>query len=164
VWEHQALTRARFSAGDAAIGEAFERIRCEVLRLPRDLDTLRADVLSMRAKMRDAHASKGELFDLKHDLGGLVDVEFLIQYLVLGHAHAHAELTSNLGNIALLRIAGELGLIAPALASACADSYRTLRRLQHGQRLNGLPSRVPAELVEAARKPVQALWASVFGD
>lgn len=165
VWEHQALTRARFSAGDRAIGEAFERIRCEVLRMKRDLDTLRAEVLAMRHKMRDAHGSKGgELFDLKHDTGGLIDVEFLIQYLVLGHAHEHPELTGNLGNIALLRMGGELGLIPAELAAACADSYRELRRLQHRQRLNDLPSRIPGDEADAARRPVIALWARVFGE
>ncbi|HRP64877.1 MAG TPA: bifunctional [glutamate--ammonia ligase]-adenylyl-L-tyrosine phosphorylase/[glutamate--ammonia-ligase] adenylyltransferase [Thauera sp.] len=165
VWEHQALTRARFSAGDRALGAAFERIRCEVLCLPRELERLRADVLAMRRKMRDAHGSKsGELFDLKHDSGGLIDVEFLIQYLVLGHSHDHIALTGNLGNIALLRIAGELGLIPAELAAACADSYRELRRLQHRQRLNDRLSRVDPAEVEAARKPVQALWQKVFGE
>ena len=162
VWEHQALTRARFSAGDAAIGAAFERIRDEVLRLPRDLAELRREVLAMRQKMRDAHAGKSPLFDLKHDAGGLVDVEFLVQYLVLGHAHTHPELTGNLGNIALLRIAGEIGLIPADLAAACGDSYRELRRLQHRQRLNDQPSRVPGEEVEAARAAVVALWEEVF--
>ncbi|MFU2487441.1 bifunctional [glutamate--ammonia ligase]-adenylyl-L-tyrosine phosphorylase/[glutamate--ammonia-ligase] adenylyltransferase [Thauera sp. WH-1] len=165
VWEHQALTRARCSAGDRALGEAFERIRCEVLRLPRELERLRAEVLAMRRKMRDAHASKSaELFDLKHDSGGLIDVEFLIQFLVLGHSHDHIALTGNLGNIALLRIAGELGLIPAELAAACADSYRELRRLQHRQRLNDRPSRVDPAEVDAARRPVQALWQRVFDE
>ena len=165
VWEHQALTRARFSAGDRAIGEAFERIRCEVLCMRRDLDKLRAEVLAMRHKMRDAHGSKGEeVFDLKHDAGGLIDVEFLIQYLVLGHSHDHPRLTGNLGNIALLRIAGELGLIPAELAAACADSYRELRRLQHRQRLNERPSRVDPAEAAAAREPVRALWRAVFGE
>ncbi len=163
VWEHQALTRARFAAGDKAIGAAFEKIRCEVLRQPRDLDTLRAEVLAMRGKMRDAHAGKSELFDLKHDAGGLVDVEFLIQYLVLGHAHRHPELTGNLGNIALLRIAGELALIPADLAVQCGDSYRLYRHLQHRQRLNGQASRVDPGDVETAREPVRRLWAQVFG-
>ncbi|THF55613.1 bifunctional [glutamate--ammonia ligase]-adenylyl-L-tyrosine phosphorylase/[glutamate--ammonia-ligase] adenylyltransferase [Pseudothauera rhizosphaerae] len=164
VWEHQALTRARFSAGDAALGEAFEGIRDEVLRLPRDLAELRREVLEMRQKMRDAHAGKSELFDLKHDDGGLVDVEFLVQYLVLGHAHAHPQLTGNLGNIALLRIAGELGLIPADLAAACGDSYRRLRHLQHRQRLNDRPSRVDPDEAAAVRRPVQALWRHVFGE
>ena len=164
VWEHQALTRARFSAGDRELGVAFEHIRNEVLRLPRELDPLRAEVLAMRHKMRDAHGGKSALFDLKHDRGGLIDVEFLIQYLVLGHSHAHPELTGNLGNIALLRITGELGLIPTALASACADSYRQLRRLQHRQRLNDQKSQVDPDEAESARKPVLELWAHVFGE
>jgi len=162
VWEHQALTRARFSAGDPTLGAAFECIREEVLRLPRDLGQLRGEVLAMRQKMRNAHAGKSTLFDLKHDPGGLIDVEFLVQYLVLGHAHAHPQLTGNLGNIALLRIAGELGLIPSALANACADSYRQLRRLQHRQRLNDRPSRVDPEEASESRKPVLALWQQVF--
>ncbi|HJV28521.1 MAG TPA: bifunctional [glutamate--ammonia ligase]-adenylyl-L-tyrosine phosphorylase/[glutamate--ammonia-ligase] adenylyltransferase [Aromatoleum sp.] len=164
VWEHQALTRARFAAGDPALGAAFERIRCEVLRQERDLDTLRAEVLSMRQKMREAHAGKSERFDLKHDTGGLIDVEFLVQYLVLGHAHHHPELTGNLGNIALLRIAGELGLIPAGLAARCGDSYRMLRHLQHRQRLNDLPSRIDAGEVALAREPVRILWQQVFGE
>lgn len=162
-WEHQALTRARFAAGDPALGLAFEQIRREVLRQPRDLAKLREDVLAMRKKMSDAHANKSERFELKHDAGGLVDVEFLIQYLILGHAHQHPELTGNLGNIALLRIAGELGLIPPELAARCGDSYRLYRRLQHRQRLNGRPSSVDPDEVRDAREPVVTLWQSVFG-
>ncbi|MBP7423224.1 MAG: bifunctional [glutamate--ammonia ligase]-adenylyl-L-tyrosine phosphorylase/[glutamate--ammonia-ligase] adenylyltransferase, partial [Sulfuritalea sp.] len=114
VWEHQALTRARFSAGDPAVGESFEKIRCEVLCQQRDLEKLRADIVEMRQKMMDSHATRGDLretvFDLKHDPGGLVDVEFIVQYLVLGHSHAHHELTGNKGNIALLKMAADAGL------------------------------------------------------
>jgi glutamate-ammonia-ligase adenylyltransferase len=164
TWEHQALTRARFVAGDAALGEKFERFREDILRLPRDRQALRAEVISMRDKMSATHAGKSPLFDLKHDPGGLVDVEFLIQYLVLGHAHEHAELTRNLGNIALLGIAANLGLIPADLAAACAGSYRALRQHQHRQRLNGLPSRIPRSGAAALCKPVQALWQEVFGE
>ncbi len=163
VWEHQALTRARFTAGDPELGAAFERIRCEVLRMPRDVEKLRTDVLEMRAKMRSAHSGKSSQFDLKHDHGGLIDVEFLIQYLVLGYAQTYPELTGNLGNIALLRMAGELGLIPANLAAACGDSYRSLRHLQHRQRLNDLASRVSLQEAESARTPVIALWQQVFG-
>lgn len=164
VWEHQALTRARFAAGDPAIGEAFEKIRCEVLCQARDPDKLRAEVIAMRLKMRDANPGRQGLFDLKHDAGGLIDVEFLIQYLVLGHARNHPALTGNLGNIALLRIAAELGLIPPELALKCGDSYRRMRHLQHRQRLNGLSSRI--DLAEAAEaiEPVKQLWKIVFGE
>ena len=163
-WEHQALTRARFIAGDPALGEKFERIREDVLRLPRDKQTLRAEVIHMRDKMSAAHTGKSPLFDLKHDSGGLIDVEFLVQYLVLGYAHEHAELTGNLGNIALLGIAAKLGLIPTDLATACADSYRKLRQYQHRHRLNEQPSRIPQPEASALREPVQALWEKVFGE
>ena len=163
-WEHQALTRARFAAGDKRVGEAFEHIRCEVLGQPRNLDKLREEVLAMRRKMRDAHADKGEDFELKHDAGGLIDVEFIIQYLVLGHAHRYPGLSRNLGNIALLGMCGELGLIPTDLAQQCSDSYRLFRKLQHRQRLNGQPSRVRTEEVAEARAPVQALWHTIFGE
>ncbi|MDD3528669.1 MAG: bifunctional [glutamate--ammonia ligase]-adenylyl-L-tyrosine phosphorylase/[glutamate--ammonia-ligase] adenylyltransferase, partial [Gallionellaceae bacterium] len=110
TWEHQALTRARYSCGDAAVGARFEAIREAILRLPRDPDALRADVLAMRRKMHDGHPNSSALFDLKHDPGGLVDVEFAVQYLVLANSARHPELTANRGNIALLGIAGALGL------------------------------------------------------
>lgn len=162
VWEHQALTRARFAAGDPAIGATFEEIRREVLCLRRDPAALRAEVLAMRQKMMDAHANKSPLFDLKHDRGGLVDVEFIIQFLVLGYAADYPRLTGNLGNIALLGIAGELGLIPADLARCAGDAYRDFRRLQHRQRLNGLASRVPPESVERQRAAVTGLWELVM--
>lgn len=165
VWEHQALTRARFCAGDPTVGQRFEAIRCEILRQPRDLAALQGEVVAMRKKMYDAHAKDDpELFGLKHDRGGIIDVEFIVQYLVLGHAHRHAELTGNLGNIALLRIAGELGLIDPALAAAAGNAYREYRRLQHALRLTATPkARVPRELVDKHIAAVDALWQAVFG-
>ena len=106
VWEHQALTRARFSAGDTEVGAAFERIRQEVLCQARDLDALRREILSMRRKMLDGHPNDTGLFDIKHDRGGMVDIEFIVQYLVLAHAHAYPQLTANVGNLALLKLAG----------------------------------------------------------
>ena len=115
--------------------------------------------------MAASHASKYDngTFELKHDPGGLVDVEFLVQYLVLGHAVEHAILTHNLGNIALLHICGGLGLIPAGLAADCANSYRELRRLQHRQRLDDQPSRVQAAEVTAIRAPTLELWRGVFG-
>ena len=168
VWEHQALTRARYSAGDRAVGDAFERIRCEVLRQKRDLAGLRDEVLAMRRKMVDAHGTKGDqrdvVFDLKHDPGGLVDVEFVIQYLVLGHSHQHAELTGNLGNIALLKIAADLGLIPQKLAETVRSSYRDYRRMQHELRLNAARARVAPDLVQNRVDAVRELWRFVFGE
>src|SRR5690606_22877908 len=107
AWEHQALTRARHAAGDAGIGARFERIREDILVLPRDAAALREEVLAMREKINAGHPNGSQLFDLKHDRGGMVDVEFVTQYLVLCHSGTHPELVRNLGNIALLRLAGE---------------------------------------------------------
>jgi len=168
VWEHQALTRARYSAGDRAVGEAFERIRCEVLCQQRDLARLREEVLAMRRKMVDALGTKGDqrdtVFDLKHDPGGLVDVEFIVQYLVLGYAHRHPELTGNLGNIALLKIAAGLGLIPAELAEEVRNAYRDYRRMQHTLRLNAARARVAPDLVQQRVDAVRELWRLVFGE
>jgi len=165
VWEHQALTRARFVAGDAGIGARFDALREEILRLPRDLDGLRAEIRGMRQRMLEAHPNRSELFDLKHDRGGIVDVEFIVQCLVLGHAHAHPALTGNIGNLALLRLAGRLALIDADLAEAVHHAYREFRRLQHALRLQGESyARVERDRIETLVTPVLALWAAVLGE
>ena len=163
-WEHQALTRARFAAGDRELGERFERLRVEMLRTPRELDVLRREVAAMRAKMLEGHPNRSALFDIKHDRGGLVDVEFIVQFLVLGYASQHAELTGNLGNLALLKLSARLGLILEPLAMGAFDAYRELRRQQHMLRLQGEKyARVPRESVATAAEAVLSLWENVFG-
>jgi glutamate-ammonia-ligase adenylyltransferase len=163
-WEHQALTRARFVAGDRDIGAAFESLRVAVLRKERDLDTLRRAVADMRRKLHDAHPNRTQLFDLKHDPGGIVDVEFAVQYLVLGHARAHAELTGNIGNLALLKLAARLGLVGEECARAAHDAYRRLRQLQHGLRLKGEQyARIAPEQIAKEIRTVRELWESVMG-
>ncbi len=120
----------------------------------------------MRRKMLDSHPSKSDTaFDLKQDPGGIIDVEFIVQYLVLGHAHHHRSLTGNLGNIALLRMAGELGLIDPQQAASAGDAYREYRRLQHAKRLSADP-RAPIERkpIEQHITAVRQLWQAVFGE
>jgi len=164
TWEHQALTRARFCVGDRKVGGAFEAIRNEVLMQQRDLDKLRQDITAMRQKMLDAHPNTSELFDLKHDRGGIIDVEFMVQYLVLAHAHAHPELTGNIGNLALLKLLGELGYISSQQAKTVASAYRLYRRLQHSIRLQGeTRARVPRKQVESHIRAVLALWQALFG-
>jgi glutamate-ammonia-ligase adenylyltransferase len=165
TWEHQAITRARFACGDPAVGQRFAAIRDDILRLPRDPAKLRTDVLEMRRKMHDGHPNTSGLFDLKHDAGGLVDVEFAVQYLVLARAAGHPELAANCGNIALLRIAGDLGLVPAGTALAAADAYRELRRRQHQAKLQGADhARLPAAEMAAEAAAVRALWQAVFGD
>ena len=166
VWEHQALTRARFVAGEPAIGASFEKIRCEILCQRRDRIKLRTEVLAMRQKMHENLGTRGtsDLFDLKHDFGGLVDVEFIVQYLILAQACDFPQLTGNLGNIALLRIAAECGLIPADAAEVARDAYREYRRLQHLRRLNNLDSRVDAKPHAERIAAVRALWKHVFGE
>ncbi|HEY8354096.1 MAG TPA: bifunctional [glutamate--ammonia ligase]-adenylyl-L-tyrosine phosphorylase/[glutamate--ammonia-ligase] adenylyltransferase [Methylophilaceae bacterium] len=163
-WEHQALTRARFCAGDKNIGEKFEQIRIEVMRQPRDLGRLRAEVVAMREKMLATHPNASSLFDLKHDRGGIIDVEFMVQYLILAHAHEYAELTANSGNIALLLKLGELGLIDAGQAADVASAYRQYRSLQHALKLQG-ESRARVDIRAVAREveAVRTLWTTLFG-
>lgn len=165
VWEHQALTRARHVAGDDTIGRRFEALRCEILRQPRDAAPLRTEVTAMRKRMLDAHPNTSELLDLKHDRGGIIDVEFIVQYLVLAYASAHPALTANAGNIALLRTSAELGLIDATLAEEVRSAYRTYRQLQHGLRLRGDRfARVEPDIVAPQVTAVQTLWRAVFAD
>ena len=164
VWEHQALTRARYCAGDRTVGVAFEAIRERILRKPRELQGLKKDVLEMREKMHAAHPNESGLFDVKHDRGGMIDIEFAVQYLVLGFSHRHPELTGNLGNIALLKTSAEHGLIPRAVAENARNAYREYRRVQHALRLNGAQyARVPRGQVQAHVDAVEALKTAVFG-
>jgi [glutamine synthetase] adenylyltransferase / [glutamine synthetase]-adenylyl-L-tyrosine phosphorylase len=165
TWERQALTRARFCAGDASVGAGFEVERRAVLSTSRDAAKLRDDVLAMRKQLLEGHPNKSDLFDLKHDRGGMVDIEFIVQYLVLAHAHRHAALTANDGNIALLNLAARLGLIPADAAEKTGAAYREFRRLQHGLRLSGARyARVSGEEVEDAIAATNTLWQRVFAD
>jgi glutamate-ammonia-ligase adenylyltransferase len=164
VWEHQALTRARHCAGDFELGHRFEAERVHVLTQVRDLAKLKSEVLAMRQKMLDGHPNSTALFDLKHDRGGMVDIEFIVQYLVLAHSHRHGDLVRNLGNIALLQMASGMRLIDVTLAREVADAYRAFRALQHRLRLNGAErARVEPAEVEAQAAAVRRLWVVVFG-
>ncbi|MEQ1667975.1 MAG: bifunctional [glutamate--ammonia ligase]-adenylyl-L-tyrosine phosphorylase/[glutamate--ammonia-ligase] adenylyltransferase, partial [Sulfuriferula sp.] len=164
TWEHQALTRARFVAGDREVGELFEPIRCQILTQVRDAEKLRDDIRAMRQKMHDGHPNRTALFDLKHDAGGIVDVEFMVQYLVLAHSAQHRALTDNVGNLALLDVAAQLGLIDAAMAEQVRAAYRQFRQLQHSLRLQGADTaRVDYAQVAPHAEAVKALWMRVFG-
>ena len=163
LWEHQALTRARFCAGDSRIGAQFEAIREKVLRQTRDPESLKKDVLAMREKLHDAHPNRTQLFDLKHDTGGMIDIEFIVQYLVLRHAATQPRLTGDIGNIGLLKLCGELGLINGELSEKVATAYRTFRKMQHHIRLQGEErARVEKEKVTEEADAVTNLWKQVF--
>lgn len=163
VWEHQALTRARFCAGDKKIGEKFEKLRREILCMPREREKLKNEIILMREKISATHINKSLLFDIKHDKGGLVDIEFIVQFQVLLNSINFKELTLNKGNIALLLMLGERNLIPDELAKTCSDAYREYRRIQHQCRLNHHKySRVEKSTVSEYQKAVIKLWQAVF--
>jgi glutamate-ammonia-ligase adenylyltransferase len=162
AWEHQALTRARWCAGDAAVGARFEAVRREVIMQARDTAALLADVVKMREKMRAEQRDRAG--DLKHCDGGVIDLEFIVQALVLAHAGAHPELAANKGNHWLLLCAAALGLVPEALALASAEAYLAMRRKTHAAALNNEERVLVAEgELEAERRAVRELWRAVFG-
>jgi [glutamine synthetase] adenylyltransferase / [glutamine synthetase]-adenylyl-L-tyrosine phosphorylase len=164
TWEHQAMTRARFVLGweGGGLRERFDRVREAVIKAQRDVGALRAEIVAMREKVRAARPVKAGSFDVKHSPGGMVDVEFAVQYLVLSQAGRHPELIANVGNIALLQRAEAAGLLAAGIGEAAARAYRELRRVQHQARLNEQPTQVPAGTLTEEREAVLALWRAVF--
>ena len=165
LWEHQALTRARFSAGDVDIGQRFEALRESILKRKPDLDTLKRGIIDMRQRMHEGHPNHSALFDLKHDTGGMVDIEFITQYIVLAYSHQYPELIKNLGNIALLKMAGQYKLLTQDLANTVADIYRNYRAMQHSLRLQGGDrARTKPQSMIKERQAVIELWNTVFPD
>ncbi|PWB63188.1 MAG: bifunctional [glutamate--ammonia ligase]-adenylyl-L-tyrosine phosphorylase/[glutamate--ammonia-ligase] adenylyltransferase [Betaproteobacteria bacterium] len=161
TWEHQALTRARWCAGDRALGERFEQLRREILAAPRDKEKLRGEIVAMREKMRAE--MKADTRDLKHVPGGVIDLEFAVQALVLAESASHPTLMENKGNHTLLNWAGEMGLIPMPAAVAAADAYLALRARTHAASLNDEEHVLLAEgELAAERAAVTALWQAVF--
>jgi glutamate-ammonia-ligase adenylyltransferase len=167
TWEHQAITRARFCAGDTRIAERFEAVRRAVLTAPRDHAALRDEVQAMRAKVRLSRPIRAGKFDVKHSPGGMMDAEFALQYLVLAQAASHVSILANAGVIGLLQRAETAGLLPAGVGYAAADAYRELRRAQHRARLNEQATAVdlaelPALGLAPHRLAVLALWQAVF--
>ena len=163
TWEHQAITRARFSAGAPALAARFDATRRAVLTAPREADALREEVRVMSERVRAAHRVPEGRFDVKHSAGGMMDVEFAVQFLVLAQGAAHPELQPDVGNIALLQRAEDAGLLPPGVGDAAADAYRELRRAQHRARLDERPTHFEPETLAVPRAAVLALWRAVFG-
>ncbi|MET3105523.1 glutamate-ammonia-ligase adenylyltransferase [Oxalobacteraceae bacterium GrIS 1.18] len=163
VWEHQALTRARCCTGPLELVEKFDALRQQVLCQHRDPEQLKLDVLAMRKKMSDAHPVASGKFDLKHSPGGMIDIEFMVQFLVLRDAHSYPQLCANYGNIALLITCGELGLIPVDQAKQVSDIYRHWRKLQHMSRLQGIDqAQIDADAAQEHAAIVSSLWSILF--
>jgi glutamate-ammonia-ligase adenylyltransferase len=163
VWEHQALSRARFCAGYLPIAPKFETIRQKTLTIIRDEQNLKTEILKMREKMYAAHLNRSNLFDIKNDRGGMIDIEFIVQYLILKHANTYPKLTSNIGNIAILKLCAELGLLPKATTEEIIAIYRNFRVMQHQARLAGVnQTRLSLDASKDAINKVSSLWDNVF--
>lgn len=164
TWEHQALVRARVVVGNPHIRAAFEAVRTRILCQPRDLKALRQDVLEMRNKMRKELSCSGDgEFDLKQDSGGVVDIEFMVQYMVLGYAHRYRELTRYTDNIRLLELCANVHVIDTETASLLMEAYRQLRARLHRQALLNMPAVIKdSEELCIYRAVVDKAWRKLF--
>lgn len=165
TWEHQALVRARVVVGDPALAARFDDVRAQVLSQARDPLVLQHEVREMRQKMRDHLAPKNaNEIDLKHSPGGLVDIEFLVQYLTLAHAHTHTALTQWPDNVRLLETLAAEGLMSIDDAEALKAAYLALRRAGHARALAGASKVLNENELLAERKLVQQLWTKIMND
>ena len=160
TWEHQALTRARWVCGAPALADEFNALRDEILSQPRDEARLKQEIIEMRDKICATHPPHEH--DVKYARGGIVDVEFIVQYGVLAHAHRYPELLENKGNIALLQRMAQRGLLDGAAAQRAAEAYRRFRHIQHAASLHDGKTAPPDAERQADYAAVRALWAQVF--
>jgi len=162
TWEHQAMTRARCVLGDESLHARFNAVRKAVISAPRTALDLRNEISAMRDRVGRAHPPADDKFDIKYSPGGMMDAEFVMQYLVLSQSGQYPELMANTGNIALLERAETLGLLPAGQGHAAATAYRAMRQVQHHARLNEESSQVAPETLVSERQAVLALWHSVF--
>jgi [glutamine synthetase] adenylyltransferase / [glutamine synthetase]-adenylyl-L-tyrosine phosphorylase len=165
TWEHQALLRARAVAGSQLLCERFETVRRDVLCHGVRCDSLRQDVAQMRERMRNELAkSKEGYFDVKQAPGGIADIEFLVQYLVLANASSHPPLLTYTDNIRQLEGLAAVGVLDAATARALMDAYRGYRAIVHHASLEHEDARLtPAAEHAATRSKVLAIWNKTFG-
>jgi glutamate-ammonia-ligase adenylyltransferase len=143
VWEHQALVRTRVVAGDASLKASLEALRAEILAMPRERPAVAAAVCEMREKMRAEHSASGRTgnrFDLKRDSGGIVDIEFVVQYLVLAYANQHIALTQWPDVIRLLDVIEHAGLMSTRDVETLSQAYLAYRSETHALALQGHPA------------------------
>ncbi len=171
TWEHQALVRARVLVGCRQTGAEFEKVRGAVLAKPRDLDTLRAEVSEMRAKMRDNLGTRqtaagrgdnafeaGQRFDVKQDAGGIVDIEFMVQYAALAWSGKHPDLLRYTDNIRILEGLEEAGLLPAADAGLLREAYKAYRSAAHRQALQKQAGVIPGNQFIDERREVMRIW------
>lgn len=164
TWEHQALVRARAISGDTRLMRDFEAIRKAVICQPRERKALRQEVAAMRERMRlQLGTPKGsELFDLKQDRGGMVDIEFMVQYLALAYAHDHADIVQWSDNMRIIDALEAHNLLWDGQADSLRDSYKTYRAYGHRQTLQNRANRVEASRFREQREQVSDIWQSLM--
>jgi glutamate-ammonia-ligase adenylyltransferase len=163
TWEHQALVRARLVAGSDALKPEFDRIRTKVLKLQRDHDQLRTDIVDMRERMyRAKRPPEGDRVDLKNSRGGMVDIEFMVQYWVLSQANSIGSDCLYSDNISLLRALFRLNLITGSQAQL-VEIYQDYHRLLHQSVLQNQSAEMDAELIAGQLAHVKNCWNDCFG-
>lgn len=165
TWEHQALVRARPVAGDRSLAERFDQVRREILCSQREPERLRTDVRAMRECMRkELDQTRNGWFDLKQGPGGIADIEFMVQYLVLRWAEQYPDLAAWTDNVRLLETLACLDLLPGNLAEDLTDAYKALRAAYHRSALQEQPSRIPDNQLVGPREQVWALWRELMED
>jgi [glutamine synthetase] adenylyltransferase / [glutamine synthetase]-adenylyl-L-tyrosine phosphorylase len=164
TWEHQALTRARFVAGSERVAAGFNAVRREVLMRARDADKLKAEIVEMRRKMRGAlDKSRDGQWDVKQGAGGMIDAEFITQYLVLRDAHRDARIVEWSDNWRQLDALEAIGSVTAAQEKVLIDSYRHYRAWTHERALQNENALADDALFTEERAAVIALWGSLLG-
>ena len=163
VWEHQAIVRARSIAGELSLREKFEQLRRVILILPRDEHKVREEVLNMRQKMKDHLGSSKEqkkdgIFHLKQDAGGIVDIEFMAQYVVLAWSGTNADLAHYSDNVRILEDAAKARCLSSDDASALIQAYLSERAESHRLALANQSMQVSAADWFDTREVVCKLW------
>lgn len=163
TWEHQALVRARYIIGDDSLGERFNQIRSDILTTNRDVEALKQEIASMRVKMyENLNKEKDGLFDLKQSRGGIADIEFISQLLVLSKSKDYPELTQLPDNVRVLQLASQLDLISVEHYKLLVDAYLLYRRLYHKASLNGDEKLILMSDIEQSRDQVIQIWQRLF--
>jgi len=158
-WEHQALVRARAVCGHPELIRCFNIIRQEVLSKPREPDVLKKEVADMRERLRkQLLRADSNRFDLRQGKGGMVDIEFLVQYLVLLNAHRFVELTEWTDNVRQIHTLALTGVISDETAHLLKEAYLTYRFALHRLSLQEQPARVPDSKFRDLRKFVVDAW------
>ncbi len=164
TWEHQALVRARVVIGNEAFTRRFEEARRGVLVLERDPGPLREDIRSMRRKMIDANCQSNEqVYDIKLDEGGIVDIEFLVQYWILRESHEHAELTEPRTTSACIAALVEQSVIDSNTGEEMLHCYETYLRHSLNLKLMDRPVLARQSELLAERSAIKSIWAETFG-